>query len=869
MKRTPPTASPSSASASAGARKAAGSTRVASQITKVRPATASGSTTSASARGSTQTPRAARKPAPRSSSTVDSDGPSSLTDAPAAGDDDQPPLIPDARPQDRLSRTITPILYIILNNLTVSELCCLCRASRFLFSIAAGEEHDGLWKKRFLKAVAARTAKAKAAGDEKPVIEPDFITPTGLSFVGRAYFARKVEEVRRAKFPASLPQMNPYRHALLGWTRELRASKFAKFCAARDKQPQYFGITKRTVEELKMGVQLHLYVGSTALGSVDARGKKTLWQRDVKAHLHDHTIVATWRTDDRLTIRRLQGMQLIGHSGAAMRELELTEVISAQEREWKVLRNATSDHTVSLLEWRPMGVRTSRPAARSSGSASATSSSVSDTSEESRRDMGLEIPGLICTVVAGVWGPVSTPRGVNDHEVAFLWLSLPHSALLSRLPRPQLALKSAPRKWEVRRDDVDSQNGLRAALHIALRSTTRTICSWSFKELLFELVQPASGRGGPKEARLELSNIRDLLPPWNKLPGLPWTTSLFSGRFPRSLWFDFTLRTPGDMLNGDRPIWIGSSVLELNEMRPDEEGRGVNLHMDELAAQALRYSAQHRTDFGRIEFQLSHTPGVTTAEEIGANGRQDSPRGSSSGEGVGATRLVALSVHLDLSFIDERFRTFYSTLGAATAHTRNMTDQQRAEYQLQQLNLRNQAEIDRPIVSRHALAAAGNPPLFPQRHATNRPVPSALVLTQQQQQQHPPTDRNARSSRAPVRPSASASSSISARKTPSATKATSAAASSTASSSSTPSLSTSRSRPVLRRSHEVRGFTINLIEGDIVDADVECIVNAANTLSFTPMDGGISGALRRACQPVDVTGIEKPIGPLKAQRRPP
>jgi O-acetyl-ADP-ribose deacetylase (regulator of RNase III) len=42
-----------------------------------------------------------------------------------------------------------------------------------------------------------------------------------------------------------------------------------------------------------------------------------------------------------------------------------------------------------------------------------------------------------------------------------------------------------------------------------------------------------------------------------------------------------------------------------------------------------------------------------------------------------------------------------------------------------------------------------------------------------------------------------------------------------------------------------------------VDVEVECMVNAANTLSFTPMDGGISGALRRACQPADVTGKEK------------
>ena len=66
--------------------------------------------------------------------------------------------------------------------------------------------------------------------------------------------------------------------------------------------------------------------------------------------------------------------------------------------------------------------------------------------------------------------------------------------------------------------------------------------------------------------------------------------------------------------------------------------------------------------------------------------------------------------------------------------------------------------------------------------------------------------------------------------------------------------------PVVRKVHRsftVGSVTIRIVEGDITSATTEVIVNAANMLSFTPMDCGVSGALRNACKPDNVTGKEK------------
>ena len=52
-------------------------------------------------------------------------------------------------------------------------------------------------------------------------------------------------------------------------------------------------------------------------------------------------------------------------------------------------------------------------------------------------------------------------------------------------------------------------------------------------------------------------------------------------------------------------------------------------------------------------------------------------------------------------------------------------------------------------------------------------------------------------------------------------------------------------------------ISVRILQTDIAMVDTEAVVNAANTLSFTPMDGGVSGALRNSCSPEKVTGMRK------------
>ena len=68
---------------------------------------------------------------------------------------------------------------------------------------------------------------------------------------------------------------------------------------------------------------------------------------------------------------------------------------------------------------------------------------------------------------------------------------------------------------------------------------------------------------------------------------------------------------------------------------------------------------------------------------------------------------------------------------------------------------------------------------------------------------------------------------------------------------------------VVRRAYTVRGaeVTVCIVEGDISRSKTDGVVNAANESSFTPMDGGISGALRDACSPDVVVGQEKKLFP--------
>ena len=52
---------------------------------------------------------------------------------------------------------------------------------------------------------------------------------------------------------------------------------------------------------------------------------------------------------------------------------------------------------------------------------------------------------------------------------------------------------------------------------------------------------------------------------------------------------------------------------------------------------------------------------------------------------------------------------------------------------------------------------------------------------------------------------------------------------------------------VVHRSVEINSVRIRVIEQDITDSTTSAVVNAANTHSFTPIDSGVSGALRDAC----------------------
>ena len=55
--------------------------------------------------------------------------------------------------------------------------------------------------------------------------------------------------------------------------------------------------------------------------------------------------------------------------------------------------------------------------------------------------------------------------------------------------------------------------------------------------------------------------------------------------------------------------------------------------------------------------------------------------------------------------------------------------------------------------------------------------------------------------------------------------------------------------------------TVHVAAGDIGASSTAAVINAANPASFTPMDSGVSGALRNACSPDVVTGKDKMMWP--------
>ena len=62
---------------------------------------------------------------------------------------------------------------------------------------------------------------------------------------------------------------------------------------------------------------------------------------------------------------------------------------------------------------------------------------------------------------------------------------------------------------------------------------------------------------------------------------------------------------------------------------------------------------------------------------------------------------------------------------------------------------------------------------------------------------------------------------------------------------------------IVHRKAQVGSVSISVVEADITLMRVDAIINAANSLSFKPMDGGVSGALRNACKPDNVNDAVK------------
>lgn len=60
-----------------------------------------------------------------------------------------------------------------------------------------------------------------------------------------------------------------------------------------------------------------------------------------------------------------------------------------------------------------------------------------------------------------------------------------------------------------------------------------------------------------------------------------------------------------------------------------------------------------------------------------------------------------------------------------------------------------------------------------------------------------------------------------------------------------------------RLSISIGRTVVTICEGDISKSRTEAVINAANESSFTPMDGGVSGALRNACGGSVAIGLEK------------
>lgn len=214
-------------------------------------------------------------------------------------------------PNDPLSRTTTPVLYMVLSHLTASEVCSAARVSRRLFDVSTA--HHPVWQARCMRALASAAAP----------IEKDFVNARGFTVVGMAYFQRQVDS--RCRLPPSLPRSSPYRHALLACLRESRATKFGQYVSRRARDPRYTSVTKPVVERLDLKFQISLNVATSSL-------QTELRQRGVESYMHDNAIVCAWRAEPGLAIKQIKGIQLTGFSGAVMMPIQM---VSQNTRTWR------------------------------------------------------------------------------------------------------------------------------------------------------------------------------------------------------------------------------------------------------------------------------------------------------------------------------------------------------------------------------------------------------------------------------------------------------------------------------------------------------------------------------------------------------
>jgi len=572
-----------------------------------------------------------------------------------------------------------------------------------------------------------------------------------MSGAALAHAQAEMQQARQLSHaPSSLPASSVYRWALLASLRRDSAGRFARWVTNRARNVQTTLVHKPVAEWLGLKLQLRIQLAQRPLHT------PLLPSTAGSIGLFDNALGAAWRAEAGVLLRDLRSVGMVAHSACLMRSFPIGSsggdgasaagsngpgAASSTEREWVLVRQGANEQSLSLLEWRLKGSGDPmrRPAAndrvhaalndehgtdspfapnpaRRERMAAAAAVSASARSRASSSGSFL-IPGLHLHVLAGVWGKWDgSTTTARSAELAFLWLSAPYPLLLSHLPVPSLpaSLRCAALQWTVQPDDLDSALGLHGLrVNVALRSAAgprggRTFWSWFYTQVRGQLRREEPAPSGA----LGRGAVELLLPPlsaprWNAgLPALSWKGELWSGRFDRLLLLDLVVTT-----DDARVLWLVSQPVSLEQLSsPSDAIAGAGLSMDAPDEQA--YAGMHRDmGVGAVRFEMTHAPAVhasadgrrveVAAAAAAAGGPASSSRSVDSGAGM--TRLQSLHIALDLSFIDARFGTTYARAGAASlSHAlqsraaNEMSDQQYAQFQREQMGLRAALDEERP-----------------------------------------------------------------------------------------------------------------------------------------------------------------------------